>query len=99
MQAVIFTFLEFEFPSKNLSLVRLVSTNLSEFFEKKIEKRRGHEGIVPLVAPEQGASLPWCKDVVCSSLNVAVKKMNTTEHKFGTRRHVNRGKQHLLIDT
>jgi hypothetical protein len=54
---------------------------------------------VPLVAPEQGASMPSCKDVVCSSLSVAVKKMNTAEYKFGTWRHVNKGKQHLLIDT
>jgi hypothetical protein len=54
---------------------------------------------VPLVAPKQGASLPWCKDVVCSSLNVAVKKMNTIEYKFGTPRHVNKGKQHVFIDT
>jgi hypothetical protein len=37
MQTVIFAFLEFEFPSKNFSLVRLVSTKLSEFL-KKIEK-------------------------------------------------------------
>jgi hypothetical protein len=71
---------------------------LSEFFEKKIEKTRRREGIVPLVAPEQGASLPWCKDAVCSSLNVAVKKMNTTKYKFGTRIHVNKGKQHIFID-
>jgi hypothetical protein len=53
---------------------------------------------VPLVAPEQGLSLPRCKDAVCSSLNVAVTKMNTTEYKFGTRRHVNKGKQHIFID-
>jgi hypothetical protein len=33
---------------------------------------------VPLVAPEQEASLPWCKDAVCSSLIIVVKKMNTT---------------------
>jgi hypothetical protein len=32
MQAVIFTFREFEFPLKNFSLVRSVSTKLSEFF-------------------------------------------------------------------
>jgi hypothetical protein len=32
MQAVIFTFHEFEFSLKNFSLVRSVSTNLSEFF-------------------------------------------------------------------
>jgi hypothetical protein len=37
MQAVIFTFLEFEFPLKNLSLVRLVSTKFSKIL-KKIEK-------------------------------------------------------------
>jgi hypothetical protein len=55
---------------------------------------------VPLVAPEQGTFLPWCKDVVCSSLNVAIKKkMNTTEYKFGTQRHVNKGKQYVFIDT
>jgi hypothetical protein len=34
MQTVIFSFLEFELPSKNFSLVRLVSTKLSEFSEK-----------------------------------------------------------------
>jgi hypothetical protein len=32
MQAVIFTFREFEFPLKIFSLVRSVSTKLSEFF-------------------------------------------------------------------
>jgi hypothetical protein len=45
MQTVIFTFLEFEFPSKNFSLVRSVSTKLSEFFEKfrkKMLRERGH---------------------------------------------------------
>jgi hypothetical protein len=31
-QAIIFTFREIEFPSKNLSLVRSVSTQLSGFF-------------------------------------------------------------------
>jgi hypothetical protein len=91
--------LESEFPPKNLSLVRLVSTKLSEIFLKKIKKMRRHEGIAPLVAPKQGASLPWCKDAVCSSLNVAAKKKNTTEYKVGTRRHVNKGKQHVFIDT
>jgi hypothetical protein len=66
---------------------------------KNVEKTRRHEGIAPMVASEQGASLPWCKDVVCSSLNVAVKKMNTSEYKFETRRHVNKGKHHVFIDT
>jgi hypothetical protein len=33
MPTVIFAFLEFDFPSKNFSLVQLVSTKLSEFFE------------------------------------------------------------------
>jgi hypothetical protein len=47
MQAVIFTFLEFEFPSKNLSLVRLVSTNLSEFFEKKSKNEEGMRASCP----------------------------------------------------
>jgi hypothetical protein len=63
MQAVIFTFREFEFSLKNFLLVRSVSTKLSEFFEKT----RRHEGIVPLVAPEQGACLPWCKDASYSN--------------------------------
>jgi hypothetical protein len=43
MQTVIFTFLEFEFPSKNFSLVRSVSTKLSEFlkkFKKNVEDTR-----------------------------------------------------------
>jgi hypothetical protein len=75
MQTVIFAFLEFEFPPKNFSLVRSVSTKLSELFLKKIEKKRwGHEGIVPLVAPERGASLPWCKDAACSSISIAIKR-------------------------
>jgi hypothetical protein len=41
MQTVIFAFLEFEFPPKNFSLVRSVSTKFSEFFLKKIEKNVG----------------------------------------------------------
>jgi hypothetical protein len=41
MQAVIFTFREFEFPLKNFSLVRSVSTKLSEFFFEKTLKKRG----------------------------------------------------------
>jgi hypothetical protein len=41
MQAVIFTFREFEFPLKNFSLVRSISTKLSEFFEKTLKKRGG----------------------------------------------------------
>jgi hypothetical protein len=41
MQAVIFTFRELEFPLKNFSLVRSVSTKLSEFFEKTSKKRGG----------------------------------------------------------
>jgi hypothetical protein len=53
-QAVILTPHEFEFPSKNLSLVRSVSTKLLGFFEK-FEKNE--EGIVPWVTPEQGAFL------------------------------------------
>jgi hypothetical protein len=43
MQAVILALLELEFPSKNLSLVRLVLTRLSEFlkiFEKVVEGMR-----------------------------------------------------------
>jgi hypothetical protein len=43
MQTVIFTFLEFEFPLKKFSLVRPVSTKLSEFFEnfrKNVEDTR-----------------------------------------------------------
>jgi hypothetical protein len=63
MQAVIFTFREFKFSLKNFSLVRSVSTKLSEFFEKT----RRREGIVPLVALEQGACLPWCKDASYSN--------------------------------
>jgi hypothetical protein len=38
MQAVMFTFREFELPLKNFSLVRSVSTKLSEFFEKTSKK-------------------------------------------------------------
>jgi predicted transcriptional regulator len=47
MQAVIFTFREFEFPLKNFSLVRSVSTKLSEIFEKtlKNEEARGHRAV------------------------------------------------------
>jgi hypothetical protein len=52
-----------------------------------------------LIVPELEASLPWCKDVVFSSLNVAIKKMNIAEYKFGTRRYVNKGKQHVFTDT
>jgi hypothetical protein len=66
-QAVIFTFREIEFLSKNLSLMRSVSTQLSGIFLKKFVKNE--EGIVPLVAPEQGASLPWGKDALCSASN------------------------------
>jgi hypothetical protein len=43
MQTVIFTFPEFELPSKNFSLVRSVSTKLLEFFEnfeKNVEDTR-----------------------------------------------------------
>jgi hypothetical protein len=52
---------------------------LSEFFEKIRKNEEGMRASCPLVTPEQGASLPWCKDVVCSSLNVAVKKKNTVK--------------------
>jgi predicted transcriptional regulator len=47
MQAVIFTFREFEFPLKNFSLVRSVSTKLLEFFDKtsKNEEARGHHAL------------------------------------------------------
>jgi hypothetical protein len=38
MQVVIFTFREFEFPLKNFSLVRSVSTKLLEFFEQTLKK-------------------------------------------------------------
>jgi hypothetical protein len=41
MQAVIFTFREFEFPLINFSLVRSVSTKLSKFFEKASKNRGG----------------------------------------------------------
>jgi hypothetical protein len=34
---------------------------------KNFEKTRRHEGIVPLVAPEQGACLLRCKDAGCSN--------------------------------
>jgi hypothetical protein len=73
MQIVIFAFLEFEFPSKNFSLVRSVSTKLSEFL-KKFEKTSRTRGHCALVAPKQGASLPWCKDAACSSISIAIKK-------------------------
>jgi hypothetical protein len=65
MRAVIFTFRETEFPSKNLSLVQSVSTQLSGLFLKNFVKNE--EGIVPLVAPEQGAALHWCKDALYST--------------------------------
>jgi hypothetical protein len=47
MQAVIFTFREFEFPLENFSVVRSVSTKFSEFFEKtsKNEEARGHRAL------------------------------------------------------
>jgi hypothetical protein len=32
--------------------------------------RKNEEGIVPWVAPEQGASLHWCKDARCSAPSV-----------------------------
>jgi hypothetical protein len=44
MQTVIFAFLELEFPSENFSLVRSVSTKLSEFLKnfEKTSRTRGH---------------------------------------------------------
>jgi hypothetical protein len=45
---------------------------MSGFFLKIFVKNEEGtiEGIVPLVAREQGASLPWCKDTLCSASNV-----------------------------
>jgi hypothetical protein len=37
---------------------------------------------VPLVAPEQGASLPWCKDAACSSISITYGKKYIAEYKF-----------------
>jgi hypothetical protein len=68
MQAIIFTFREIEFSSKNLSPSRSVSTQLSGFFLKQF--RKNEEGIVPWVAAEQGASLHWCKDARFSAPSI-----------------------------
>jgi hypothetical protein len=54
MQTVIFTFLEFEFPSKNFSLVRSVSTKLSEFL-KNFEKTLRTRGHCALGSPRAGS--------------------------------------------
>jgi hypothetical protein len=43
---------------------RAVSIHLSGFFFKNFVKNE--EVIVPLVAPEQGAALHWCKNALCS---------------------------------
>jgi hypothetical protein len=54
MQTITFTFLEFEFPSKNFSLVQLVSTKLSEFFEKFRKKTLRTRGHCALGSPRAG---------------------------------------------
>jgi hypothetical protein len=87
-QAAVFTFREIKLPSKNLLLVRLVSSQLPGFFLKNFVKMG--EGIVPWVAPEQGASLHWCKDARYSGLSVVTNKLTQTTISFGTQRHVNK---------
>jgi hypothetical protein len=47
MQTVIFTFFEFEFPSKNFSLVRSVLTKLSEFIEKFLKNVKDTRALCP----------------------------------------------------
>jgi hypothetical protein len=65
MQAIIFTFCEFEIPLKTFRSCDRSRQSCRKVL-KIFEKTRRHEGIVPLVAPEQGACLPWCKDASCS---------------------------------
>jgi hypothetical protein len=55
MQTVIFAFFEFEFPSKNFSLVQSVSTKLSEFFEKFQKKMLRTRGQCALGSPRAGS--------------------------------------------
>jgi hypothetical protein len=67
MQAVIFTFREFEFPFKKLFACAISLDKVVDFFFEKTSKNKEAEGIVPLLAPEQGACLSWCKDAGCSN--------------------------------
>jgi hypothetical protein len=67
MQAVIFTFREFEFPFKKLFACAIGLDKVVGIFFEKLRKTRRHEGIVPLAAPEQGECLPQCEDAGCSN--------------------------------
>jgi hypothetical protein len=53
---------EFEFPFKIFFACAISLDKVFDFFLKNFEKTRRHEGIVPLVALEQGACLLLCKD-------------------------------------
>jgi hypothetical protein len=87
MQAAIFTFRKTEFPSKNLSLVRLVLTKLSEFFEKFRKERGGHRA---LGSPRVGSIFALAQRRSLLSPKRCRKHVNTAKDKFGTQRHVNK---------
>jgi hypothetical protein len=61
IQAVIFTFREFEFPLKNFSLVRSVSTKSSEIFLKKLRKSEEARGHRALGSPRAGSMFALVK--------------------------------------
>jgi hypothetical protein len=79
MQVVIFTFREIEFPSKNISLVRLVSTQLPGFFEKFRKNGGGHRA---LGRPQAGSVFALVQRRSLLSPKRCHKHVNTANDKF-----------------
>jgi hypothetical protein len=96
MQVVVFTFREIEFPSKNLSLMRSVSTQLSVFFEKICKKNRG--GHRALGSPRAESVFALVQRRLLLSPKHCRKHMNTANDKFLNSMTCEQGMQHLFID-
>jgi hypothetical protein len=94
-QAVVFTFREIEFLSKNLSLVRSVSTRLSGFFEKFRKNGGGHHA---LGSPRVGSIFALVQRRSLLSPKCCRKHMNTTNNKFSDSKTCEQGMQRLFID-
>jgi hypothetical protein len=76
MQVVVFTFCEIELPSKKLLLVQLVSTRLSDFFEKFRKNKGGHRALGSTQEGSVFARVPRCSLLFPKRHH---KHMNTTQ--------------------
>jgi hypothetical protein len=94
-QAIALTSHKVRFPSKNLSLVRSVSTQLSRFFEKIVKTEGGHRA---LGSPRAWSVFALVQGHSLLSLKRCRKLVNIAIDKFLNSRTCEQGMQHLFVD-